>query len=1063
MAGWEGDLEALKAMATDAIGGRGSLVVLSGAPGTGRTNLAGQLCTWAETKGMRPLWSRSVPGRGAPSLAPWADVVRAAVGATDPGFLLASLRGRVTAAHALGMAPELIPGRAPPDEPPLPDRLALFDGTTLLIDHLARAGPLLVVLDDFDAAGMASHRFLEFLLPALPDIPMLVVAIMSPDTPLLVRLSDHAHRLALPPLGAEVTAELDGRLARLTPATRRALALAAVVGEELDLDVLGVVDGAGEEEISVVLGEAQRAGIVDVSDAGTGRWAFTHTRWRQASAFGLTQAERPEAHLQVGRALEQRYGADAPAHAVELATHFLAAAAIDPDSAVRWAEQAGDHALRELAWEDAAVSYRQALDVGAAVGDDARARLLVAVGRALLAAGDDAGARSAYEDAADLARSRGRAGDLAGAALGLSSGLSGFEPSPADRAAVPLLEEALAALSGEPGPLPALVEARLSMALGGGAGVRRRRQELSDDAVDRARGLADGPTLAAALASRCDAYAGPGHHRLRLDGADEIVSLAVSAGDRETELLGRRLRIVSLLEGGLVESADTEISAFASITDRLGQPRFSWSVALWRGMRALLQGRFAECERRNAEATTLGRRAGISRVDTLGMVQFFNLRLSEDRVVEVEAAARSLAGRPDDRADSGATQACLLGLLGRDGEARGELARMAAERYAIATDHDDRWLAAMAVLAELAATLDQRPEATVIYDLLVPHAQRFAVEAMGSACHGSVSRHLGLLAHALGRWDDADAHFRQALAANEAAGAPLLVAHTRRQWSALLRASDVDDDWERGLDLLLGAEAIYRRLGVDRLADEARHLLARSHEPPASERAGADNAFRRQGDGWVLSYGGMEVRVAESLGMHDLAALLANPGRSFHVTDLVAGSFTGGVGQAGQRPRAAAGTAESVPPPDVDALARAEYVARLSELDAESAGSVPERSAGSVPERRAGSMPERSAGSVPERGAGSTLDPVRVSLALAERDFIADELAFASGGAKRSSAGDPVERARRAVATRIRLCLDRIDTAHPALGRHLRHSVRTGTFCSYEPEMPTNWPTGPGL
>jgi len=123
---------------------------------------------------------------------------------------------------------------------------------------------------------------------------------------------------------------------------------------------------------------------------------------------------------------------------------------------------------------------------------------------------------------------------------------------------------------------------------------------------------------------------------------------------------------------------------------------------------------------------------------------------------------------------------------------------------------------------------------------------------------------------------------------------------------------------------------------------------------------------------------------------------------------------------------------------------------------------VPERNAGSVPERNAGSVPERNAGSVPERNAGSRLDPVRVSLAMAERDFIADELAFASG-AERSSAGDPVERARRAVATRIRLCLDRIDTAHPALGRHLRHSVRTGTFCSYEPEMPTNWPTGPGL
>jgi hypothetical protein len=52
-----------------------------------------------------------------------------------------------------------------------------------------------------------------------------------------------------------------------------------------------------------------------------------------------------------------------------------------------------------------------------------------------------------------------------------------------------------------------------------------------------------------------------------------------------------------------------------------------------------------------------------------------------------------------------------------------------------------------------------------------------------------------------------------------------------------------------------------------------------------------------------------------------------------------------------------------------------------------------------------------------------------------------------------------VERARRAVGTRIRLGIERIEAAHPSLGRHLRHSVRTGTFCAYEPEMRTTWST----
>ncbi len=917
--GRERELEVLTTLAADARGGRGALVVLSGPPGAGRTRLAATLCDRAVAQGLRPVWSHAPPDSGASPLAPWVEIVRGAIGDTEVAELTAGLDG-VAAVQALGLVPDLIPVELAPMGDPPPDRLALFDGTAHLLRNLARDQPLVVVLDDFDAAGIASLRFLEFLVPELPETPMLVVSIWRGSAP--TSLDGDAHRLVLSPLEA---------------------------------------------------GESARH------------------------------------HL-------------APAHGT------------DPGASVGRAEQAGDNALVELAWEDAAGHYRQALDVLAATdgpdadgpdADDDRARLLLAAGRALLSAGDANGGRSAYDEAADLARRRGRADDLARAALGLSATLEAFDPSPPDPAAQPLLEAALAALGPGHPALRARVGARLSMALGTADSPEPgRRRELSNDAVALARRLDDDEALVAALVSRCDASAGPADRQIRLDDADEIVRLAGPSGDVERELVGRRLRVVALLEGGDVHAVDAEIAAFASVTGRLGQPRLSWIVALWQSMRALLQGRFGECERRNSEAAILGRRGGAARAGSLATVQFFGLRVAQDRLVELEAPARALAERPGDRAGSGATLACLLGLRGRDGEACAELARLAHDRFGTLGAHDPRWLAALAVLAELAATLDRRPEATVLYELLLPYARFFAVEAMGSVCHGSVSRHLGLLAHALGRWDEADLHFGHALDDNTSAGAPLLAAHTRSQWSALRRARDIDGDWEQGLDLLIGAEAIYRRLGVDRLADEARRVLARSHEPAASERSSAGNAFRREGDRWLLSYGRVQVRVADSLGMHDLAAFVANPGRSFHVVDLAAGVFAGGVGQAGQRPRTVPGTAGGgtpQPQPDIDALARAEYRVRLAELD----------------------------------DMGATADPVRVSLARAERDFIEAELAGADRPAP--TATDPVERARRAVASRIRLSLDRIDDAHPALGRHLRHSVRTGMFCSYEPEIPTNW------
>jgi hypothetical protein len=77
-----------------------------------------------------------------------------------------------------------------------------------------------------------------------------------------------------------------------------------------------------------------------------------------------------------------------------------------------------------------------------------------------------------------------------------------------------------------------------------------------------------------------------------------------------------------------------------------------------------------------------------------------------------------------------------------------------------------------------------------------------------------------------------------------------------------------------------------------------------------------------------------------------------------------------------------------------------------------------------------------------------------------ELDKLTDAVAAAFGlGGRPRKAGHPAERARSAVTWRIRNALSKIDEAHPALGRHLRNSVRTGTFCSYRPERDVEWTT----
>ena len=117
--------------------------------------------------------------------------------------------------------------------------------------------------------------------------------------------------------------------------------------------------------------------------------------------------------------------------------------------------------------------------------------------------------------------------------------------------------------------------------------------------------------------------------------------------------------------------------------------------------------------------------------------------------------------------------------------------------------------------------------------------------------------------------------------------------------------------------------------------------------------------------------------------------------------------------------------------PVLDAAARSAYKARLLALEDELAEAEANNDAG-----RSGRLSE-------------------------ERDLILTELGAALGlGGRVRTAGDRVERARKAVTMRISTALKAIGSVHPELGRHLRSSVVTGRFCSYRPERPTVWSIG---
>ncbi|HUQ63635.1 MAG TPA: hypothetical protein VM121_07770 [Acidimicrobiales bacterium] len=413
-------------------------------------------------------------------------------------------------------------------------------------------------------------------------------------------------------------------------------------------------------------------------------------------------------------------------------------------------------------------------------------------------------------------------------------------------------------------------------------------------------------------------------------------------------------------------------------------------------------------------------------------MQLALLRREQGRPAEAELAARELGPG----VGATAVRAAILVDLGRDSEAWAELTTWSTEEDgapAAATEDDDDndrdRLAETALFGEVAAVLADNAVARSLYERLLPYEDRFAYDSAGGACHGSISRQLGLLAHRIDEWEVARGHFEAAVTAHAEAVAPILLAHTYRQYAALLRVRGGPTDWDRAVELLAAAEEIYRRLGIGWLASQCQSVLARSDLTDAAAIPGAPravNVFRRRsdGDGWLVRYNGSEAKLDDERGLQDLAHLLVRSAQSLHVADLLLGSARQGVGTAATTgvasPWRSGGGARLHPLAVLDGAARQEHRARLSDLGAEA---------------------DRA-----RRGR----EPISAALAEGERDLIEALLA---------QEGDSLELAREAVSTRIRIGVDTVERVHPELGRHLRRSIRTGTFCSYEPPSRTTWET----
>ena len=129
----------------------------------------------------------------------------------------------------------------------------------------------------------------------------------------------------------------------------------------------------------------------------------------------------------------------------------------------------------------------------------------------------------------------------------------------------------------------------------------------------------------------------------------------------------------------------------------------------------------------------------------------------------------------------------------------------------------------------------------------------------------------------------AEQSFSEAVRLWNEVGAPYEAAHARLGLADAHRASGSE---HRAVLERQAARTILERIeaapSVPPAADAA-HRDALDEQP-----VGGFNVFRREGDYWSVIFEGHTVRVRDLNGMRYLARLLADPGREFHVLDLVA-------------------------------------------------------------------------------------------------------------------------------------------------------------------------------
>ena len=416
------ELSALEAAVARAQAGDGSLVLISGESGVGKSRLIAELTTRARKAGATVMFGECL--ELAEGELPYAAIV-AAVRSFVHG-IEQSGGPPGPAGTALGLLVPELRGQGSPEAQQLTQSY-LFEQLLEALSAVSREAPLLLVLEDLHWADRSTRDFIAFLIRNARRERLAVVASYRSDElhrrhplrPFLHELerSGHAARIDLPPfdrreLLEQMTAILDRepeaalvdrvlersegnpffaeellacsdsvesslpeslkdalllRVEALTASAQSVVRIAAVAGRTVEHSLLAVVADLPAEALTHALREAVGRYVL-VNDPSSSGYSFRHALLREAVYTDLLPGERRSLHIALAEALEEQAVATGATTttAAELAFHWYAAHELR--RALPACVRAGIDAECIHATAEALLHYERALEIWDAAG-----------------------------------------------------------------------------------------------------------------------------------------------------------------------------------------------------------------------------------------------------------------------------------------------------------------------------------------------------------------------------------------------------------------------------------------------------------------------------------------------------------------------------------------------------------------------------------------------------------------------------------------------------------------------------------------------------------------------